>query len=141
MGCIVCCPAVYLVGLLPWQPAPDWPGSLRGLWMQRSAAVSYPGCPDTVQKLCAPAGLSHSHHGPTPPEQRPARCEQTNSFDFNTGKTFVNTMITLLFYKDKHFFLHIYSCITVVLIRFNLLSWTDTEFIARKRTVFNEYLN
>lgn len=70
MGCIVCCPAVYLVGLLPWQPAPDWPGSLSGLWMRRSAAVCYPGRPDTVQKLCAPAGLSHNHRGPTPPEQR-----------------------------------------------------------------------
>lgn len=69
MGCIVCCPAVYLVGLLQWQPAPDWPGSLCGLWMQHSAAVCYPGRPDTVQKLCAPAGLSHSRHNPTPPEQ------------------------------------------------------------------------
>lgn len=67
-GCIVCCPAVCLVGLLPWRPAPDWPGSLCGLWMQHSAAVSYPGCPDTVQKPCAPAGLSRSHHGPTPPK-------------------------------------------------------------------------
>lgn len=69
MGCIVCCPAVYPVGLLPWQPAPDWPGSLCGLRMQHGAAVYYPGRPDTVQKLCAPAGLSRSHRDPTPPEQ------------------------------------------------------------------------
>lgn len=69
MGCIVCCPAVYLVGLLQWQPAPDWPGSPCGLWMQHSAAVCYPGRPDTVQKLCAPARPSHSRHDPTPPEQ------------------------------------------------------------------------
>lgn len=73
MGCIVCCPAVYLVGLLPWQPAPDWPGSPCGPWMQRSAAGYYPGRPDTVQKLCAPAGSSHSHRDPAPPGQRPSQ--------------------------------------------------------------------
>lgn len=86
MGCIVCCPAVCLVGLLPWRPAPDRPGSLCGLWMQHSAAVSYPGCHDTVQKLCAPAGLSRSHRGPTPPEQRPASCDEKTSNDTNSGK-------------------------------------------------------
>lgn len=79
MGCIVCCPAVYLAGLLPWWPAPDWPGSLCGLWMQRSAAVSYPGRPDTMEKLCAPAGQSQSRHDPTPPEQKPARVDKTTS--------------------------------------------------------------
>lgn len=90
MGCIVCCPAVCPVGLLPWRPAPDWPGSLCGLWMQRSAAVYYPGRPDTVQKLCAPAGLSHSHRDPTPPEQRGARgygtisTERNNSYNLFT---------------------------------------------------------
>lgn len=31
MGCIVCCPAIYLVSQLQRQPAPDWPVSLRGL--------------------------------------------------------------------------------------------------------------
>lgn len=73
MGCIGCCPAVYLVGLLPWQPAPGWPESLCGLWMRRSAAVYYPGRPDTVQKLYAPAGPSHSRRDPTPPEPRRSR--------------------------------------------------------------------
>lgn len=93
MGCIVCCPAVYLVGLLPWRPAPDWPGSLCGLWMQRSAAVSYPGRPDTVQKLCAPAELSHSRHGPTPPEQRQARGDETISTDRNNNNGLKKTRI------------------------------------------------
>lgn len=86
MGCIVCCPAVYLVGLLPWQPAPDWPGSPCGPWMQRSAAGYYPERPDTVQKLCAPAGLSHSHRDPAPPGQRSSQ-EQADEAAFTQRKT------------------------------------------------------
>lgn len=59
--------------LLPWQPAPDLPESLYGLWMQHSAAVSYPGYPGKLQKLCAPAGLSRNHHGPIPPKQKTSK--------------------------------------------------------------------
>lgn len=105
MGCIVCCPAIYLVGLLPWRPAPDWPGSLCGLWMQRSAAVSYPGCPDIKQKLCAPAGLSHTHHGPTQPVQTKTMGNELNF----TVKNWIQN-ITFFFFpshftsKEPNFF-------------------------------------
>lgn len=103
MGCIVCCPAIYLAGLLPWRPAPDWPGSPCGLWMQRSAAVSYPGCPDIKQKLCVPPGLSHSHHGPTQPVQTPAMANEPNSND-NIAKTWIHNIRFLFLTQDKSIF-------------------------------------
>lgn len=57
------------MGLSPWQPAPSWPRSQCGLQMRRSAEVYYPGRPDTVQKLCAPARPSHNRRDPTTPER------------------------------------------------------------------------
>lgn len=71
-GCIVCCPAVCLAAQLPlWRPATNWPRSRCGPWRRRSAAASDRGSPDTVQKLCAPAGLPHTNRGPAMPKTTP----------------------------------------------------------------------